>query len=64
MSLREPRQRCAETSFQADIWMLPSMERIHAAIGKGKLDDASTILGSNGRGANNPTGAGHPAFFF
>ncbi|KAI9439799.1 WD-40 repeat-containing protein [Lactarius indigo] len=35
----------------ADIWVLPSMERIHAAIGKGSLD-----AGSDGRGVKNPTG--------
>ncbi|KAH9052959.1 WD-40 repeat-containing protein [Lactarius deliciosus] len=39
----------------ADIWVLPSMERIHAAIGKGSLD-VPTIPGSDGRGIKNPTG--------
>ncbi|KAF8271203.1 WD40 repeat-like protein [Lactarius quietus] len=39
----------------ADIWVLPSMERIHAAIGKGNLD-ALIIPGSDGRGVKNPTG--------
>lgn len=33
------------------------MERIHAAIGKGILDDPA-ILGSDGRGVKNPTGMG------
>ncbi|KAH9064031.1 WD40 repeat-like protein [Lactarius vividus] len=42
-------------SSLADIWVLPSMERIHAAIGKGSLD-APTIPGSDGRGVKNPTG--------
>ena len=31
------------------------MERIHAAIGKGGLDDP-VMLGSDGRGIKNPTG--------
>ena len=31
------------------------MERIHAAIGKGGLDDPA-MLGSDGRGIKNPTG--------
>ncbi|KAH9972079.1 WD-40 repeat-containing protein [Lactifluus volemus] len=42
-------------SSLADIWTLPSLERIHAAIGKGRLD-APTIPGSDGRGVKNPTG--------
>ncbi|KAH9168819.1 WD40 repeat-like protein [Lactarius sanguifluus] len=42
-------------SSLADIWVLPSMERIHAAIGKGSLD-VPTIPGSDGRGVKNPTG--------
>ena len=33
------------------------MERIHAAIGKGRSDDPA-ILGSDGRGVKNPTGTG------
>ncbi|KAH9994758.1 WD-40 repeat-containing protein [Russula vinacea] len=42
-------------SSLADIWALPSMERIHAAIGKGSSDTA-TIFGSDGRGAKNSSG--------
>ncbi|KAI0300842.1 WD-40 repeat-containing protein [Russula brevipes] len=43
-------------SRNADIWTLPAMERMHAAIGRGKLDDPAEILGSDGRGVKNPTG--------
>ena len=35
--------------------MLPSQERIHAAIGKGKLDSL-TMPGTDGRGIKNSTG--------
>jgi len=42
-------------SSLADIWALPSMERIHAAIGKGGMDDPA-MLGSDGRGMKNATG--------
>ena len=38
------------------------MERIHAAIGKGRLD-TPMILGSDGRGVKNPTGAGETRHF-
>ncbi|KAI0272162.1 WD-40 repeat-containing protein [Russula aff. rugulosa BPL654] len=39
----------------ADIWALPSMERIHAAVGKGS-SDTPTISGSDGRGTKNSSG--------
>jgi len=42
-------------SSLADVWALPSKERIHAAIGKGR-SDAPTMIGSDGRGVKNPTG--------
>ncbi|ETW83110.1 hypothetical protein HETIRDRAFT_238895, partial [Heterobasidion irregulare TC 32-1] len=42
-------------SSLADIWMLPSQERIHAAIGKGKLDSLP-MPGTDGRGIKNSTG--------
>ncbi|KAH9960925.1 WD-40 repeat-containing protein [Russula dissimulans] len=45
----------SENSLLADVWALPSKERIHAAIGKGRLD-APTMVGSDGRGVKNPTG--------
>lgn len=40
---------------QADIWALPSMERIHTAVEKGSLDTA-TVFGSDGRGTKNSSG--------
>ncbi|KAI0303688.1 WD40 repeat-like protein [Multifurca ochricompacta] len=42
-------------SSLADIWTLPSMERVHAAIGKGRLD-GPVIPGTDGRAVKNPTG--------
>ncbi|KAI9513313.1 WD40 repeat-like protein [Russula earlei] len=39
----------------ADIWALPSKERIHAAVGR-NAPDAPMSLGSDGRGAKNATG--------
>jgi hypothetical protein len=40
---------------QADIWALPSMERIHIAVGKGSSDTA-TVFGSDGPGSKNSSG--------
>ncbi|KAN0120739.1 WD40-repeat-containing domain protein [Russula decolorans] len=42
-------------SSLADIWAIPSMERMHAAVGKGSSDTA-TMFGSDGRGTKNSSG--------
>lgn len=40
-------------SFQADVWELPSRERLHAAIGKANSESApEEILSSDGRGSS------------
>ncbi|THH16107.1 hypothetical protein EW146_g4481 [Bondarzewia mesenterica] len=41
--------------MKADIWVLPSRERLHAAIGKGQLD-VPIMPGTDGRGVKNATG--------